>query len=72
MIDGAFSLANANRLFTNFSLSPIHLDTKSDEETEKKVESASVATAFAKYDFPVPGGPYNRIPLQGFLLPVKN
>ena len=28
----------------------------------KKVESASVATAFAKKDFPVPGGPYSKIP----------
>lgn len=37
--------------------SPSHFDTKSDDETEKNVELlASVATAFAKYDFPVPGG----------------
>ena len=39
---------------------------------EKNVEFASVATAFAKYDFPVPGGPKRRIPLHGFLLPVNN
>jgi hypothetical protein len=39
------------------SLSPIHFEIKSLELTEKKVEFASVATAFAKYDFPVPGGP---------------
>jgi hypothetical protein len=45
MIAGDFSLASANRLLTSFSLSPSHLDTRSDEETEKKVESASVATA---------------------------
>jgi hypothetical protein len=32
------------------------LDTKSAEDTEKNVEFASVATAFAKNDFPVPGG----------------
>ena len=37
--------------------SPIHLETKSEEETEKKVELASVATALAKNDLPVPGGP---------------
>jgi hypothetical protein len=61
-----------NKLFTNFSDSPIHFDTKSDELTEKKVESASVATAFAKYDLPVPGGPYNKNPDQAFRLPVKN
>jgi len=37
----------------------------------KKVESASVATAFAKYDFPVPGGPYNKKALHGFLFPER-
>jgi len=35
----------------------------------KNVESASVATALAKYDLPVPGGPYNKNALQGRLLP---
>ena len=36
-------------------LSPNHLDTRSELETEKKVELlASVATAFAKKDLPVP------------------
>lgn len=35
----------------------------------KNVESASVATAFARYDFPVPGGPYKRKALHGRLLP---
>ena len=37
----------------------------------KNVESASVATALAKYDFPVPGGPYNRKALHGFLFPKR-
>ena len=33
------------------------MDTRSDEETDIKVELfASVATAFARYDLPVPGG----------------
>ena len=37
------------KLITHFSLSPSHLETKSDEDTEKKVELlASVATALAK------------------------
>lgn len=31
--------------------------TKSDEDTAKKTASDSVATALARYDFPVPGGP---------------
>ena len=36
-------------------LSPSHLETRSELETEKKVELlASVATAFAKKDLPVP------------------
>lgn len=49
--------ANSNKFFTSFSDSPSHLLTKSDDDTEKKVELlASVATAFAKYDLPVPGG----------------
>ncbi len=48
MMLGAFSLASVNRLLTSFSLSPIHLLTRSEEETEKNVESASVAIALAK------------------------
>ncbi len=54
-IDGFASRAISNICFTNRSDSPCHLDTRSDEDTAKKVLSASVATAFAKYDFPVPG-----------------
>uniref|UniRef100_A0A915KKS2 Uncharacterized protein n=1 Tax=Romanomermis culicivorax TaxID=13658 RepID=A0A915KKS2_ROMCU len=46
---------NAHRSY--FSLSPSHLETKSDEDILKNFELlASVATALAKYDFPVPGG----------------
>jgi len=40
------------------------------EDDLKKVESASVATAFAKYDFPVPGGPYRRKARHGLRFPV--
>jgi hypothetical protein len=36
----------------------------------KNVESASVATAFARYDFPVPGGPYSKKARQGRRFPV--
>lgn len=57
IILGLCCLASSNRFLTSFSDSPSHFDTKSDEETEKNVELlASVATALAKYDFPVPGG----------------
>lgn len=41
-----------------------HLLTRSLELIAKKVESASVATAFAKNDLPVPGGPYSSMPSQ--------
>ena len=55
---------------TYFSLSPSHFERRSEADAERKVEfPASVATALARYDFPVPGGPYSRIPLQGFLFP---
>mmetsp|Transcript_16391 Transcript_16391/g.40867 ORF Transcript_16391/g.40867 Transcript_16391/m.40867 type:complete len:209 (+) Transcript_16391:1154-1780(+) len=72
MMEGDCSRASWNSCDTSFSLSPSHLDTRSWEEMEKKVESASVATALARYDLPVPGGPYSRMPLQGLRLPVKN
>lgn len=55
--DGFLSLAKVNNCLTNFSDSPCHLDTKSDEEIEKKVESHSVAQALARKLLPVPGGP---------------
>ena len=45
---------------------------RSDELIEKNVPLASVAQALARYDFPVPGGPYKRIPFQGFLSPVNS
>lgn len=57
---------------SHFSLSPNHLDTRSEEEMEKKVELlASVATALARYDFPVPGGPNRRMPLHGVRFPSQ-
>lgn len=57
MMLGLCCLASSNRFLTSFSDSPSHLDTRSDEDTEKKVELlASVATAFARNDLPVPGG----------------
>jgi len=57
IIAGLCCRAKSNKFRTNFSDSPSHLDTKSDELTEKNVELfASVATALARYDLPVPGG----------------
>lgn len=72
IIAGLFSRANLKSYLTSLSDSPSHLETKSDEEILKKVPSASVAQAFARYDLPVPGGPYSKIPLHGFLSPVKS
>ena len=67
---GLWSRAIWNRFFTSFSDSPSHFDTRSELDTEKKVELlASVATALAKYDLPVPGGPKSRIPRHGLRLP---
>jgi len=43
----------------------IYLLIMSAELIQKNVHFASVAAACAKYDFPVPGGPYNKIPLHG-------
>ena len=55
IILGLIFLANSNRLLTNFSDSPNHLETRSDDETEMNFELfASVAIAFAKNDLPVP------------------
>ena len=67
----------------SLSDSPTNLEIKSDDETEKKVPSHSVAQAYAKKVLPVPGGfnwiiiimiimiitPYKSIPNQGFLAP---
>jgi hypothetical protein len=87
MIAGFCSLAIWKSCLTNLDISivcvalckgtyrsdsPIHLETKSLLDTLKKVLFASVATAFAKKLFPVPGGPYSKIPLHGVLLPVNN
>lgn len=47
-MEGLLARAISNKLRTSFSDSPCHLETRSLEETEKKVESASVATALAK------------------------
>jgi hypothetical protein len=62
IIDGFFSLAIANNYLINLSDSPTNFDIKSEEDTEKKVPSHSVAQAFAKNVLPVPGGYFNRIP----------
>ena len=69
IIEGFFSLAILKRLFIKRSDSPTNLEIKSDDETEKNVPSASVAQAFARKVFPVPGGPNIRIPFHGVRAP---
>ena len=71
IIDGFYSLARLNNALIIFSVSPTYLLTKVAAEISKKVASASVAHALARNVFPVPGGPYKRIPFQGFLTPSK-
>lgn len=84
MVDGAWYRASyilsdptiknhtSNKTLINFSESPLHLDTTLDAEMLKKVVLHSVATALASMVLPVPGGPYNKIPFQGFKRPVNN
>eukprot|EP01139_Manchomonas_bermudensis_P020887 Amastigsp_a680174_25.p3 type:complete len:123 gc:universal Amastigsp_a680174_25:946-578(-) len=57
MIARGSARAISKRLLTRRSDSPIHFETRSDDDTEKNLQSASVATALARYDLPVPGGP---------------
>ena len=45
-----------------FSVSPCHFETRSELDNEKNVLFvAAVAAAFARYDFPVPGGLKSKI-----------
>jgi hypothetical protein len=64
-------LACLKSFLTYFSDSPTYLDMISLAEIAKKTESVSVAHALAKKVLPVPGGPYNKTPLQGYLIPTK-
>ena len=66
---GALSAANAKRHFISFS--PIHLEVKVEALQLKKVDLHSVAIAFANIVLPLPGGPYNKIPLDGDSKPLK-
>jgi len=52
-----------------FSESPTNFETISAQLNGIKQESASVAHALANSVLPVPGGPYNNMPLHGFLAP---
>ena len=71
IMEGFFSLARVKREFIIFSLYPTYLLRIFEGSIAKKVLSASVAQAFARKVFPVPGGPYKRIPFQGYLGPLN-
>lgn len=71
IIELSFFLAYLNIFLTYLSDSPTYLDIISLADKAKKTASDSVAHALAKNVFPVPGGPYNKIPHQGYLIPIK-
>mmetsp|Transcript_2457 Transcript_2457/g.3596 ORF Transcript_2457/g.3596 Transcript_2457/m.3596 type:complete len:205 (-) Transcript_2457:612-1226(-) len=71
IILGDFFRATKKRFFTNFSLSPWNFERRLEDEHDMKVESASVATALARWLLPVPGGPNRRMPRHGFSFPTK-
>ena len=50
------SSSHFKKIFNQLLTLTKNLPIKSDELTEENVESASVATALAKYDLPEPGG----------------
>ena len=65
IILGAFSLAREKISLTNLAPSPMNFWTSSEATISIKVALALVATALANKVLPVPGGPYNKMPLGG-------
>ena len=68
-IPGEFFSASSNAFLKLDSDSPASLDMISGPFIRKKNAPVSLATALAKRVFPVPGGPYNKIP-RGGLTPI--
>lgn len=52
------------------SLCPIYMLSSSGPFIDKKLYLHSVATALANNVFPVPGGPYNKIPRYGIKIAI--
>ena len=67
MMQGAICLARLNIWRMALSLSPSHLLATSGPFTEMKLVPDSLATALAMSVFPVPGGPYRRMPFPGLM-----
>ncbi len=60
-----------NNNLINFSLSPIYLETNVEALKLKNVALHSFAVALASIVLPLPGGPKNKIPRGGALIPVN-
>lgn len=60
---GRAARARAKTRRTFASDSPMYMFSNSGPFTEKKFSAQDVATAFASRVLPVPGGPYNRMPV---------
>ena len=58
----SITISNSRR--TSFSDSPLYFEVSVEEETLKNVVLHSVATAFARRVFPVPGGPTISTPYE--------
>mmetsp|Transcript_41216 Transcript_41216/g.92561 ORF Transcript_41216/g.92561 Transcript_41216/m.92561 type:complete len:273 (-) Transcript_41216:286-1104(-) len=71
MTEGCSFLARLNNALICFSDSPTHLETNDEAEMLKKVDSHSVATAFASSVLPFPGGPKSNTPFGGCRMPEK-
>lgn len=67
--EGALSFASWKRAFIKRSPSPIHLEVRIEAEIQKNVLLHSVAIALASIVLPLPGGPYNKMPLLGERIP---
>lgn len=72
MMLGLYTYANAKRVLMSYSLSPTHFDIKVLADILKNVDLHSVATALASRVFPLPGGPYSKMPFVGSLIPWNN
>lgn len=60
MMAGVFFLASSKSVFTSRSDSPWYFDTRSELDTDRKQEPASVATALARKDLPADKGRQTR------------
>ena len=68
---GYINLAIENKVFIKRSDSPTHFETKDEDDILKNVAFNYPAIAFPIKVLPVPGGPNNNIPFDGFLKPLK-